>query len=113
MALEAKMTKEAALEILCLACTTLVTDGKIVYGSKLAGELAKAPRCLARSSTSQAGSNWRRCACRDESRHRDEAVTASSPSRTQYNAPERTGPMMRGHGEWNAKAHQRAYAEGA
>ena len=46
MALEAKMTKEAALEILCLACTTLVTDGKIVYGSKLAGELAKAAEVL-------------------------------------------------------------------
>ena len=46
MALEAKMTKEAALEILCLACTTLMMDGKIVYGSKLAGELAKAAEVL-------------------------------------------------------------------
>jgi hypothetical protein len=35
------------------------------------------------------------------SRHRDEAVTASSRSRTQHNVPERTGPMMLGHGEGN------------
>jgi hypothetical protein len=46
MALEVEMTKEAALEILCLACTTLVTDGKIAYGSKLADELAKAAEVL-------------------------------------------------------------------
>ena len=46
MVLEAKMTKETALQILCLACTTLVTDGKIVYGSKLADELTKAAEVL-------------------------------------------------------------------
>jgi hypothetical protein len=34
----------------------------------------------------------------------DEAVTASSRSRTQLNAPERTGPMMLGHREWSVKA---------
>ena len=40
------MTRKAALDVLCLACTTLVTDGKIVAGSKLAQELVEAAEAL-------------------------------------------------------------------
>ena len=40
------MTRKAALGVLCLACTTLVTDGKIVAGSKLAQELVEAAQAL-------------------------------------------------------------------
>jgi hypothetical protein len=40
------MTQKAALDVLCLACTTLVTDGKIVAGSKLAQNLVEAAEVL-------------------------------------------------------------------
>jgi hypothetical protein len=40
------MTHKAALDVLCLACTTLVTDGKIVAGSKLAQDLVEAAEVL-------------------------------------------------------------------
>jgi hypothetical protein len=89
--LEAKMSKEAALEILCLACTTLMTEDKIVYGSELAGELTKAAAVLGAfqhtPSKQQLGGAP---PADDKSRHRDEAVTASSRSRTQH-CPRRDG----------------------
>ena len=40
------MTQKAALDVLCLACTTLITDGKIVAGSKLAQDLVEAAEVL-------------------------------------------------------------------
>jgi len=40
------MTQKAALDVLCLACTTLATDGKIVAGSKLAEDLVVAAEVL-------------------------------------------------------------------
>ena len=40
------MTQKTALDVLCLACTTLVTDGKIVAGSKLAQDLMEAAEVL-------------------------------------------------------------------
>ena len=40
------MTQKAALDVLCLACTTLATDGKIVAGSKLAQDLVVAAEVL-------------------------------------------------------------------
>ena len=40
------MTQKAALGVLCLACATLVTDGKIVAGSKLARDLVEAAEAL-------------------------------------------------------------------
>lgn len=45
------MTQKAALDMLCLACTTLITDGKIVPGSKLARTLSRLRKCWARFAT--------------------------------------------------------------